>query len=179
MPDYKKGKIYELVCRITGEKYVGSTIDSLSRRLVKHRSLKQNETCSRQIIERGDYYINLLEDCPCENKEQLRKKEREWYDKIEGGCINRQRPYITKEEHIQRNSDYSKKYREENNYKVNALTKKWKDENKEKVAEYQKKYWEKEITCECGVISKWGNIQKHLRTDKHKLLLANKNIPVL
>jgi len=95
MVNYSNGKIYEIICKITNERYVGSTTVSLSMRLVGHRDIK-NKCMSKQIISRGDYYINLLEDCPCENKEQLVKKEREWYDKL--ACVNIRRPYASIEE---------------------------------------------------------------------------------
>jgi hypothetical protein len=99
MPDYSRGKIYELVCRKTGERYVGSTtLALLCTRLAIHVWGYKNGmgTMSKQIIERGDYYINLLELCPCETKEQLLKKEREWYDK--GPCVNKLCPWKSKEE---------------------------------------------------------------------------------
>jgi len=163
MPDYKKGKVYEIVCRITGEKYIGSTIESLARRLVEHRCIK-NKCSSRQIIERGDYYINLLEECSCENKEQLLKKEREWYNKIEGGCINLRRPYINVEERKQLYIDCSKN---------------WQYNNKEKYKKYLNEKHREKITCECGIISTYGNLIRHRSSARHIRLLANKNIPVI
>ncbi len=37
MPDYKLGKIYKIVCNITGKVYYGSTCEpTLARRLAKH-----------------------------------------------------------------------------------------------------------------------------------------------
>lgn len=107
MPDYSKSKIYEIVCRITGEKYIGSTVSSLSKRKSQHK--EKRKTIAIQIIDRGDYYINLLEDFSCENKEQLLKKEREWIEK--GGCINKNRPIITEEEDRQRDTERMRKVR--------------------------------------------------------------------
>ena len=37
MNNYNDGKIYEIVCNITGERYIGSTIQTLSQRLAAHR----------------------------------------------------------------------------------------------------------------------------------------------
>ena len=59
MTNYANGKIYEIVCNITGERYIGSTTKKLSRRLTNHKE-KTNLCKSRQIIEKGDFYINLL-----------------------------------------------------------------------------------------------------------------------
>jgi hypothetical protein len=101
MPDYSKGKIYEIVCNITKEKYIGSTISGLSKRKAQHK--EKRKTTATQIIDRNDYYINLVENYPCDNKEQLLKREREWIEK--GGCINKHRPIITKEEDRQRDTE--------------------------------------------------------------------------
>ena len=101
MVNYSLGKIYKIVCRITGEVYVGSTCEkTLARRLVAHRSAckiyheqnKGNYFSSFQIILRGDYYIDLLENFQCNNSDELRKKEREYFDRIE--CINKCRPFL-------------------------------------------------------------------------------------
>lgn len=105
MVNYQLGKIYKIVCRITGEVYIGSTCEpTLSRRLVSHRSAckhfyeknRGSRFASFQIILRGDYYIDLLENFPCNSSDELRKKEREYYDKIE--CINVCRPFLYVEE---------------------------------------------------------------------------------
>jgi hypothetical protein len=105
MVNYQLAKLYKIVCRITGEVYVGSTCEkTLARRLVAHRSAckayydnnKGSCCASFQIILRGDYYIDLLENFPCNNNDELRKKEREYYDIIE--CINKVRPYLFIEE---------------------------------------------------------------------------------
>jgi hypothetical protein len=110
MPDYSKSKIYEIICNLTKERYIGSTIQALSMRLCGHRT-DRNMCKSKQIIERGDYYINLLEDYSCENKEQLLKKEREWFDNLE--CINAYRPIrIDDDIHDMRQKKYYDKNRD-------------------------------------------------------------------
>ena len=35
---YKNGKIYRIVCNITGEQYIGSTCKTLKQRLQQHKS---------------------------------------------------------------------------------------------------------------------------------------------
>ena len=37
MPDYSKGKIYKVLNNINDEIYVGSTVETLSVRMAKHR----------------------------------------------------------------------------------------------------------------------------------------------
>ena len=172
MPDYSKGKIYEIVCRISGEKYIGSTTLQLCQRLAHHRCLKNNKCISKNIIEKGDYYINLLEECPCDNKEQLLKKEREWYDK--GDNINKIKPSLTEEELINyyktnhyHNDNYSKDYYQNNKTKLLENTKQYREANKKLI--------EEKITCECGVAVRKSNISVHRKREKH-IKLISKNL---
>jgi predicted GIY-YIG superfamily endonuclease len=79
--DYKNGKVYKLQCE-DGYYYIGSTATELRKRSHKH---KQH---AKEFPERRVYqHINalgwdrvriiLIEDCPCESKEHLRRKEDE------------------------------------------------------------------------------------------------------
>lgn len=138
MTNYSKSKIYEIICKVTDERYIGSTTQPLSKRLAKHR-MSSNKCSSRQIIERGDYYINLLEEFPCENKEQLLKKEREWYDKII--CINKNRPFTSKEERIEKSAANRKEYREQNKEKLVKIRKEYYQQNKDEIAKSMKEYY--------------------------------------
>ena len=126
MVNYQLGKIYKIVCRITGEIYVGSTCEpTLARRLVYHRSRckafnlnkKGSGFSSFQIILRGDYYIDLLENFACNSSDELRKKEREYYDIIE--CINTIRPYQSVEERKADKKRNAKKYKANNRDHIN------------------------------------------------------------
>lgn len=109
--------IYEIVCNETGERYIGSTIvKTLARRLAQHKadvkSQKENPCMSKDIIGRGNYYINLLEKVDIENRDELRMKEREWYDKLPN--INKARPYVSKEDALKEKREYMKEYNEKN-----------------------------------------------------------------
>ena len=82
MPDYSKGKIYTTRCRNdTSLIYVGSTTQPLSSRWGDHKyNLKNNRyknSFHKLITDINDWYIELHEDFPCENKEQLLKREYE------------------------------------------------------------------------------------------------------
>ena len=59
--------IYEIVCNITGERYIGSTKQKLEYRIQKHRwGAKSNHPTSnyksKQIMLRGDYQVNIIEE---------------------------------------------------------------------------------------------------------------------
>ena len=98
MPDYSKGKIYKIVCNETGEIYIGSCIMDLDKRLWNHKS--QRDCSATQILDRNNYEILLIENYPCKTNEELRWRERYWFDNI--NCINKRRPIVTEEEEKQR-----------------------------------------------------------------------------
>lgn len=74
MPDYQQGKIYAIRSPHTDKVYIGSTVVALSKRFSQHK----RGTCgcsSKEIIDAGDAYIELVEACPCNTKEELFRKE--------------------------------------------------------------------------------------------------------
>ena len=80
MPDYKQGKIYAVRSHHTDDVYIGSTIQTLSKRMAHHRCrFKTNDsfTSCSSILKHKDAYIELVEDFPCDNIDQLRKREGE------------------------------------------------------------------------------------------------------
>jgi len=100
-PDYSQSKIYKLESLSTGLVYVGSTTQTLSQRLGGHKkSLNQYKKgnlkkyiSSIDVLEHQDCKILLLEDYPCQRKEQLLAREAEWIKKM--NCVNRQMPGAT------------------------------------------------------------------------------------
>ena len=84
--NYQNGKIYKIECNITNEIYIGSTCElTVARRLTghvnNHKRYKNGKSCSHltsfKIIERGDYNIYLIENFPCNNKDELTKRDGE------------------------------------------------------------------------------------------------------
>jgi len=165
MCDYKNGKIYKLGCNITKEAYIGSTVQSLEYRLATHKNCI--DCCSKQIIERGNYYIELLETYPCETKYELRRKEGEYQRTME--CININVAGRTHKEWYEDSKNNEKiinnrlEYRKTHREDKNKVQKVYRLENAEKI----KKYKNAEITCECGVKSKRQNISRHKLSKKH------------
>ncbi len=82
MPDYSKGQIYSIRFRDNDKLiYIGSTIQSLAVRFGSHKS---NDGCSLSQYVQSNYtgdlkccYIELLEPYPCNNKQELNKREGE------------------------------------------------------------------------------------------------------
>lgn len=126
----KTGMIYEICCNETGERYIGSTVAKhLSSRIAHHRH-KQSTCCSKQIINRNNYVYNILEVLIINNIQELRMKEREWYDKLE--CINQRPPYISEDEIREYN----------NNYNASRDMKAYYQANKEKIKQRRRERWQ-------------------------------------
>ena len=172
MPDYQLGKIYKIVDNTNNNIYIGSTTrPTLAMRLAKHVSNfkdwkkggKSGYLTSFKVIENQSYDIVLIENCPCDNKDELRARERHYIELLE--CVNKNIPGRTIKE-------FHKKYREENlekikqnkheYYQCNKLTinqtrkehykcnkeiilgtnKIWRENNKEKIKQRNKEYRE-------------------------------------
>jgi hypothetical protein len=173
MPDYQQGKIYKLVCDKTDKFYIGSTTQTLSKRLIDHNSgykcylLKKSKyVSSYDLCILGDIRIILIEECPCDNLNQLKARERHHIDINKLLLVNRNIPNRTKaecdkayseknKEHLaEKHKEYyqdnkeklltkATEYRENNEKKVSDCKKDWYRRNKEKVlaqrAEFRKR----------------------------------------
>ena len=151
MEKYGKGKIYKLVCE--NLVYYGSTIQPLCERKSKHKQtylmfkkgLSTKKTTAMQLYEIGDPKIYLVEDFPCERKEQLESRERWWIEN--NPCVNKVIPTRSAKERRNDNIDHIKAYEKE-----------YKEKNKERIkAKYSKKY-----ICECGK-SRHEKSELHIR----------------
>ena len=99
MCNYQNSKIYKLWSPEGDDIYIGSTTVSLSRRKAKHKT--QNNTSKILYEKYTDVRIELLEECPCDNKEQLLKKEGEYIRNNK--CVNKVIPDRT---HIESVKNY-------------------------------------------------------------------------
>jgi len=134
----KQGLIYEIICNQTDERYIGSTFEpTVARRIAYHKSdsKKMRSKCkSKQIILRDDYHYGLLETAMVNSRDELRMKEREWFDKLPN--INKLKPFVTKEETL----EYQKKYYEINRETKIDYQKQYVEGNYEKVQTYRQQY---------------------------------------
>jgi hypothetical protein len=80
MNKYQNGKIYAIKSPNTDKIYIGSTTQKyLSSRLTQHKCVKSNIS-SKEIINCGDAYIELIEMYPCNNIMELNKREGEIFN---------------------------------------------------------------------------------------------------
>ena len=137
--DYSRGKIYKIVCNITGKIYIGSTCEpTLARRLANHvqcykcwkNGIKKYIT-SFEIIEGNDYYIELLELVPCNINEELLARERYFINNIK--CVNRNKNLNrTQEDKKEAYTEYNKEYSEKNKDKLIEYRQQYTEKNKDK-----------------------------------------------
>jgi hypothetical protein len=138
---------------------------------------------SFKILENDDAYIELIENYPCECKDELCKREGEVIRKTEK-CVIQYVAGRTDKEYYQDNkeqlNEYSRQYREDNKEQI----KQYYQENKAKLKEYKKQHYQDNIekikerknqrlSCECGCIIRRDNKARHERTMKHKECIAN------
>ena len=147
MPNYQNAKIYKLWSPEGDEVYIGSTTQLLCQRKAKHiYNYKQNLTCKSKLIfeKYNDVRIELLECCPCDNREEVEKKEGEYIRSY--NSVNKRYTMgldLTKQELCKIRNDNCK----EKNYK--------------------------KITCECGRVISYGDKARHIKSKRH-LKLMNK-----
>ena len=170
MSKYQKGKVYKLVSNSSELVYYGSTFNKLTKRLTGHKSdykgysngKGQRYKTSYELIKLEDAQIILVEDFPCERKEQLIARERFYIEN--NPCVNKNIPSRTRKE-------YSKIYRENNIEKEKERHKKYRENNKEKERERGKIYYEninsKPITCDCGRDMARASLSRHLKSKIH------------
>jgi len=148
MPDYQKGKIYKLWSPSKNLVYYGSTIETLASRLSKHiysyKNYNEDNTklyySSHLVLECEDYKMELVEEYPCNNKQQLEKKEGEYIKANK--CVNIFVPCRTPKE-------YYEQHREQEIIRHTKYNQKYKEE----IKEYQKNY--RETKKQNNAIYKW------------------------
>ena len=141
---YAKGKIYKLT--VDDLVYYGSTVQTLSKRIGGHRSDykswkngKQNYVTSFKLFEDDKKpIITLVEDFPCERKEQLTARERYYIENNE--CVNKVIPGRSRTEWFEQHTDhikeYKKTYYEQNKEKIQD----YRSQNADKLREQQREY---------------------------------------
>lgn len=140
MPDYQKSKIYKLVCDNKDKIYYGSTVQLLCQRIAKHKnhlksykSGRRTHCYSFDLFELGNVKIILVENYPCESKEELLMRERYYIENND--CVNKYMPIRSKDE----KKTYKKQYDIDNKDKNHQTY----VSNKETISEKQKEYYKK------------------------------------
>lgn len=160
---YNNSKIYKIVDIGYNEMYIGSTTKKLTERMANHRcSYRANKNVGAIKILFDKYgvencKIELIENFPCNNKEELHKKEGEHIKN--NNCVNKNIAGRTKKEYI-------KELKEKNNYIISPEKNKeyylnFKNKNKDKLKE-------KKICPICNGNYNYYSKSVHLKTMKHQ-----------
>jgi hypothetical protein len=130
--DLQNCKIYKLVSMNNPEMvYYGHTCQTLAQRFAQHNS-NHNKTTSKQIIDKGDAIILLVEHFPCLNENEARA--REGFYILNNPCVNRcvagrtdKQYYIDKKEIL---VEYQKKYDSEHKEQIRNRMKLYRQKKK-------------------------------------------------
>ena len=143
---YQQGKIYKIISPHTDKIYIGSTTrKTLAQRLTGHRRDYQNYLAdstryfsSFEILKLTDYRIVLVENYPCNSRDELLAREQHYMDLAGDTCVNMLKAFtgLTK-------GEYKAQYYNENKDKILNYTKQQYEQNKDKILEYNKNYREK------------------------------------
>ena len=201
---YQNGKIYKIVDIGYNKCYIGSTIETLSNRMAKHRysykashltKTNRYETSIKLFDEYGieNCKIELIETYPCNSKDELVAREGFYIKstdrinkKIEGRTMAEYR--VDNKDKIK---DNDSKYREEHKEELKAKKKAYYENNKEVLKDKSLKYYqvhqdectEKRKTYYENNKEKFRQLSKAYREkhkeelkEKAKLYYQNKNI---
>jgi hypothetical protein len=181
MSKYQNAKIYKIVSNAIDQVYIGSTYQALSARMSGHRTafkrymngLDKTFCTSFSILEYGDAEIILIENCPCENKEELKARER--FHIENNDCVNKFIPGRSQKEYKLEKYNNDPEYRE----KVNKKNKEYIEKNREKIYKKNREHREKNkdainekrrndrVICEyCGFQSQKDHLRRHQRSQK-------------
>ena len=160
MNRYENGKIYQIVDVAYNKCYIGSTCESLSKRMNRHKHNykqyllgKQDRLTSFYMFDEvgiENCKIELLEAYPCCNKEELQRREGHYIKN--NPCVNKVVPLRTPEEWY--NDNRAKALKQFQHYHEN---------NKEAVRQRKGE----KITCECGDVICRNHKRIHVQSKRH------------
>ena len=186
---YENGKIYAVKNDITDDVYIGSTVSVCQGEWFNIERCKDETDImplTRKMNEIGieHFYIELVEDYPCKNKEHLNKREGELIREL--ATINKRVEQRTPTEIAEQRREYREKHHdhflecrrewaEKNREKLREQNRAQKAKDKDKIYERDKAWKSTKIECPCG--GKYTNCHKaeHLKCKKHQDYINNNN----
>ena len=151
--DYTKGKIYIIRNSENDLTYIGSTCQTLAQRMTQHRRdmknpKRQHMRLYKTMIELGKdaFYIELLEDYPCQRQEELLKKEgeriREYQSKLNTVISGRSKQEY-RQDNKEKNAEKDKNYYQNNKDRISEHKKQYHQKHKESIAERKKQTYQR------------------------------------
>jgi hypothetical protein len=143
MSDYSQGKVYLLyIPGLEQYGYIGSTVQTLDQRLNKHKYQKISKApyqfSSCVLFEEGnEVFIKLLEEYPCETKQQLLEREKFWLSQYPE-AVNKNPPILNEEERKARHKEIHLRAYNKNKDHNLAKHREWMAAHKEEESAKQK-----------------------------------------
>ena len=172
MAELITGRIYIIRSPNTDMVYIGSTTGKLNKRFNKHHSDWRRDSkkgSSFLILEKGESYIELIEEVQVENKRELDILEQKWIERTPNN-VNKNKAYISKEGIKKRQDEFSKKYYQDHKERILENLREHRKKNKEIICEKNKDKVPCKV-CDCFITKK--NKGQHERTKKHQKHLEN------
>ena len=98
---YQNSKIYKITDNLSDMVYIGSTYKTLQQRLKTHEINLKNYTNGKynfvtvfKILENNNYKIDLVENYPCNNKQELNIREGQIIKEYKNNKLNIVNKYI-------------------------------------------------------------------------------------
>ena len=149
---YDNGRIYCIRNSVSDDIYVGSTTQPLSKRFQKHKENINNKRDGNMLIYqkmreigKQHFYIELYEEYPCENIEQLRKREGEIIRELKPSLNKRIEDRTIqewKQDNKQKIQEYHRQYQIEHKEELADKNKQYREENKEVITQRKKEHYE-------------------------------------
>lgn len=146
---YQDSKIYALRSYQTDKVYIGSTYNTLAKRFGSHKSdfkNPKNYITSHEILKYEDCYIELVEDFPCNSKNELNRREGQVIR--ETNCVNKFISGRTHREYCNDNPELiaaiNKRTYDKHKHtdKFKEARKKYQEEHKEEIADNRRRYYQ-------------------------------------
>lgn len=132
-----KGFIYAVANPDYTKVYIGSTTSPLNKRVSEHKGSLRDFKLGKirwvsvmDIIEEGNYEIELVEEYECDDRKQLLIREQFWIDNTV--CVNTNRAFKTPEQYKEYRAAYHQEHKEDPEYVSKRVNYVQKPENIEK-----------------------------------------------
>ena len=187
---FLNAKIYKIVDVGYNKCYIGSTCESLSQRMARHRDKyrwgkDRGRTANLIFDEYGidNCKIELIEDFCCSKREELLRREGQHIQNND--CVNKivsgRTPKEYREENIKHIKEQKTNYYNDNQQYLNYQKQIYRELNKDKIKQISKDYYERKKAdlsekqmCQCGKIFTTQHFKRHEKSQKHQNYLKQK-----
>ncbi len=173
MLDFQKGKIYKITNDYNDDVYVGSTCDTLVKRFSSHKRGRTSEVLKHKPLYKlmneigyERFRIQLIEECPCDDKYQLRQREAYYIRKL--ATLNKLISFATETEKLETKRIYASS--EERKLVHKEESKIFYQKHKEQILEKNKEI----IMCVCGCELRKRDMARHEKSQKHLNLMMSR-----